>query len=135
MRGFKQLSKIFLAGGVLAASLSSCGDYRIYDVHVTSSAGSNASSREFITLCEMTISIDGEPKPILDRFALSGCQGGTLTTPEVGRFSYSTSRTSGTLKFQVDALDHVNTTIQSGNSSAVDSASYPWKVEVNMVPK
>jgi hypothetical protein len=131
MRGFKQLSKMFLAGGALAASLSSCGDYKVYDVHVAVSDGITASSRDLIFSCTMTISTSD--KTILDSYPLAqdsgGCRGG-LTERNVGRFSYTTSRTSGTLTFTVDAQDNTRKNIYSGSSSNIVSGTNPLEVDV-----
>jgi hypothetical protein len=132
MRGFKQLSKMFLAGGALAASLSSCGDYKVYDVHVAISDGVSRSSRELIYSCTMTISTSD--KTILDSYPLSqdnglGCRPG-ITEINVGRFSYTTSRTSGTLTFTVDALGDSRQTLYSGSSSNIVSGTNPLEVDV-----
>jgi hypothetical protein len=133
MRRFKQLSKMFLASGALAASLSSCGDYRVYDVRVTVSDGISASSREAIFSCTMTISTSDQT--ILDSYPLSqdrgGCSAG-VTKSNVGRFSYTTSRTSGTLTFQVDAQDNEGKNIYSGSASNIVSGTNPLEVDVTL---
>jgi hypothetical protein len=130
MRGFKQLSKMFLAGGALAASLSSCGDYKVYDVHVALSDGIQPKTRDFIVTCTMTISTSD--KTILDSYPLSedACIGATMKNNNVGRFSYTTSRTSGMLTFQVDAQDNTRQDIYSGSESNIVSGTNPLEVDV-----
>jgi hypothetical protein len=129
MRSFTQFSKGFLATGMLAASLvgiSGCGpDYSLFKVTVTSAN----PDREDIYECLMSVR-DENDELVLDRYRLKtvsggagepliqGCEAG-LTTGNIGTLSYSTSRTSGTLTFQVDAFNNKNgdhVLIQTGKS-------------------
>lgn len=135
MRSFMQFSKGLLATGMLAASLvgiSGCGpDYSLFKVTVTS----KDSPRNTIDECLMTIT-DDQGKLVLDRYRLKaiygaagepliqGCES-ALTTGNIGTLSYSSSRTSGTLTFQVDAFDNSNgghKVVQTGKGSATPKA-------------
>jgi hypothetical protein len=104
---------------MLAASLvgiGGCGpDYALFKVNVTSST----SPRTQIEECFMSIK-DEKDKLVLDRYEfhkvygaagepmIQGCEGG-LTTDRIGSLSYSSSRTSGTLTFRVNAWDNNGT--------------------------
>ena len=143
MRGFNRLSRLFLTGGVLAASalcLSSCGNYALFKIHVTTSAKSsvtpssggagNGSVRTDISECDMTIK-DEKGDFVLQGYLLKGTTSSTgcgnpVTQTDIGIFSYSTSRTGGTLTFQVDGFDanHVNI-LQSGHSEQIAPQPYP----------
>ena len=139
MRRFSRLSRMCLTGGVLAAfalCLGSCGDYVYYDIHVTSSSGTGASSRDFINECKLTIKSDSGAV-VLDGYLLTGCQG--LASSEVGDFSYSSSRSNAKLTFEVDAFNtdkSLTAPIQTGSESAITSgtgsAGSPYLVVVGL---
>jgi len=103
MRFFARFSKGLLGAGLVAGALlamSGCGpDYAIYKVDITSIDSSNRSD---IAYCRITIT-DESGKTVLDHHALNGCTG--LTNQNIGTFSYSSSRSSGSLNFTVEAYD------------------------------
>jgi hypothetical protein len=154
MRSFTQFSKGLFAAGILAISLagiSGCGpDYALFKVDVSSST----SPRNDIEECRMTIT-NGDGRTVLDSFVLAtvagppdssgnltlaqGCGGG-ITNAHIGTFSYSSSRTTGTLKFRVDAYNASGSNggqkiVQTGESAAVAPAKYPPEVPVTVVIK
>ena len=160
MRSFKRYSKGLFTAGVLAASvlgLGACGpDYALFRVDVTSTK----SPRNNIEECHMTITDENGAK-VLDQLPLKtvsgpadtsgnptllqGCQGG-LTNSNIGSFSYSSSRTGGTLTFQVDAWDNNGQQcgftgvapclpVQTGNSGPIAPAKYPPEVPVTIAIK
>jgi hypothetical protein len=134
MRSFKPFSKGLLVAGLLAASLvgiSGCGpDYSLFKVTVNS----KDSPRNTIGLCQLTIT-DENGNLVLDRYhlkpvygapdsngatLLQGCEP-SLTTGNIVTLSYSSSRTTGSLTFKVDAIDDSNggsKLVQTGSSSA-----------------
>lgn len=136
-----------LSLAVLAAALglTGCGpDYALFKVHVTS----DSNRREDIKVCKMAIQNEKGGyvvnELVLEKQAdynsagelvlRQGCGDG-LTKAEVGYFSYSTSRTSGELKFTVTALGGPDdqTVIQKGEGSAgVQSSSAEIPVQVPM---
>lgn len=148
MRSLKALSKgLLLAGGAAASmTLAGCGpDYAIFRVHVAS-----ASPRNDIAVCRLTITneageavlkdyplqsvwgADSDGNPTLKQ----GCQGG-LTLSDVGTFSYSTSRSGGSLKFTVNAyndevLINDDTLIQTKSSDPVEVKPYPPEIRVEL---
>jgi hypothetical protein len=127
-----------------AIGSSACGpDYAIYKVHVTS-----ASPRDDVEYCYIKITNEkGEDVLKLQELekeyttdpggglALKqGCQGG-LTKANVGYFSYSTSRSSGSLSFTVLGLDHDNNPdkpVQQAEARDVQVKAYPPEIEVNL---
>jgi len=136
MRSFTQYSKGLFATGMLAASLvgiTGCGpDYSLFKVSVTSAT----SPRNQIDECLMTVKDEGG-NLVLDGYRLKavygaagepliqGCES-ALTTGNIGTLSYSTSRTSGTLTFQVDAFDNSN----GGHKVVQTGASEPKQPKV-----
>ncbi len=152
MRSLTRFSKGLLAVGVLAGSLlgmSGCGpDYALFRVDVSSAT----SPRNQIDECRMTIT-DEKGAVVLDHFLLKavagpqdssgnatllqGCQSG-ITNPRIGTFSYSSSRTTGTLTFQVDAYDNSNgghAVVQTGSSDPIAPKAYPPEVPVTITIK
>ena len=161
MRSFTRFSKGLLAAGVLAGSLlgmSGCGpDYALFKVEVSSST----SPRNNIEQCRMTIT-DENGKAVLgavdsngeviptNGFLLKtvagpndadghatisqGCAGG-LTQGRIGTFSYSSSRTTGTLTFQVNGLNSDNVVVQTGSSDPFAPKAYPPEVQVTVTIK
>jgi hypothetical protein len=109
-----RFSKGLLGAGLVTGALLSmggCGNYALYKVDVTSIESSN---RGDIAQCRMTITDEGG-KTVLDHYLLQaqhdslgnlvqGCEG-TKTKAAIGTFSYSSSRSSGSLKFTVEAYD------------------------------
>jgi hypothetical protein len=104
MRLFSRFSKGLLGAGLVASalfSMSGCGpDYAVYRVDITSIDSSNRSD---IAQCRITITANDSPKPALDHYLLNDCAG--LTTSKIGTFSYSSSRSSGSLNFIVESYD------------------------------
>ncbi len=142
MRLFTLLSRGLLAAALLAGAalgMTACGpNYAIFKVDITSTT----SPRNNIELCTMTIT-DENNVLVLDNYQLAselgtnpdgtyyakqGCAAG-LTPAHVGVFSYSSSRTSGSLTFVVNALDNDSAVVQTGRSTANVSA-YPPEVSV-----
>lgn len=144
MRSFTGITKGLLfaaiAGGASLA-LGGCGpDYAIFKVHVAS----ETTPRNDIEECYMTVT-DQNGEKVLDRYKLEkvvgsngaeltlkwGCAGG-LTNADIGYFSYSTSRSSGTLNFRVDGVNSNDVPVQTGTQSA-DVKAFPPEVEVKVV--
>lgn len=151
MGTFTRISRFLLVATVAVAAslgLTTCGpNYAIYAVHVNAAKPTN----DLVT-CKMTVT-DESGLAVLYQFPLAqqyggtdsagnltlaqGC-GGALTPAngDIGTFSYSTSRSSGTLTFKVEGYDDSGTKIvQSGASGPQNVAAYPpeIKVQVTMV--
>jgi hypothetical protein len=148
MRSFTRFSKGLFTAGVLAGSLlgmGACGpNYALFRVDVSS----GTSPRNQIEECRMTITdengvvvmnnlplktIQGPQDSSGNATLIQGCQGG-ITNPNIGTFSYSSSRTSGTLTFRVDALDNKQNVIQTG-SGVGSPAPFPPEVQVTVIIK
>lgn len=143
MRFFTRIATGLFAGVIAAGSslvLGGCGpDYAIFKIHVASTT----TPRNDIEECYMTVTDEAGEK-VLDRLKLEkvvqnnggditlrwGCGGG-LTNADIGYFSYSTSRSSGTLTFQVDGVNNTDVPVQTGKASA-DVKPYPPEIEVNI---
>jgi hypothetical protein len=144
MRSFAPFAKGLFAIvlGAAGLGLAGCGpNYAIYAVHVTS-----ATPRNDIAVCRMSIA-DEAGTPVLAEFPLQkvfgtdssgaltvkqGCQGG-LTPANVGTFSYSTSRSSGSLTFTVNAyLDDETTVVQTAKSQPQEIHAYPPEIKVEL---
>lgn len=161
MSSLTRFSKGLFAAGVLAGSLlgmSGCGpDYALFKVDVSSST----SPRNDIEECRMTITdengkavqgavdsngnvipsngfllktVAGPPDSSGNATLLQGCQG-AITNPRIGTFSYSSSRTTGTLTFQVDALNSASEVVQTGKSDPIAPKAYPPEVQVTVTIK
>lgn len=130
------------AVGFALLGLSGCGpDYAIFKVHVTS-----ASPRNDIEACYMTIEDVGTGKLVLDTAPLSketgvdssgaftlkqGCQGG-VTPANVGYFSYSSSRSSGTLRFTVMGTGNDIGKVLQIRSAEAEVKAYPPEIPVDL---
>ena len=131
---------------VLAASfgLTGCGpDYALYSVHVVA----QRQKIDDIKKCQMSIQNEKDEYVVRDLTLEAqwgpdnagglelryGCVGG-MTKTDVGLFSYSTSRTSGNLKFTVTAMGGPDdlTVIQQGSASAGVKA-FPPEIPVELV--
>lgn len=141
MRGFKRLSRMPLAGGVLAAfalCLSSCGDYTLFDIQVSCSKGNDTSSDENITSFKLTIT-DEKGAKVLENSPIelpSSPISSNASQFTVGHISYASSRTSGTLTFTVDAYDNSNAKndiIQTGSAGPFELKN--TQLTVLTVPK
>jgi hypothetical protein len=134
---------LFVATVAVGASLgiTNCGpDYSIYSVHVTAAKPTNN-----LATCKITITDQGGV-PVVNKLPLGqqsggidtlrqGCGGAlTPTSGNIGTFSYSTSRSGGTLNFLVEGYDDSNKIVQSGRADGVNVVPYPpeIKVEVTM---
>ncbi|MBN2575215.1 MAG: hypothetical protein JXP73_11690 [Deltaproteobacteria bacterium] len=125
-----------------ALGLSGCGpDYAIFAVRVAS-----ANPRNDIASCQMTITDVATGAPVLSQYTLKvvtgtdsegnlairqGCYGG-LTPANVGTFSYSTSRSGGSLKFLVEAYaDDSIKVVQRGEATA-EVKPFPPEIPVQI---
>ena len=131
------LVALLLATGA-GLSLGACGpDYAVYKVHVSA-----ASPRDDIQHCYITIAdengkcvisdleftqIAGQPGQPLAQ----GCAGG-LTPANVGTFSYSSARSSGTMTFTVRALDQNNKVVETQTSGPQNITAYPPEIQVEV---
>ena len=75
-------------------------------------------------LLHVVAGADSNGNPVL----VSGCAGG-LTAVNIGTFTYTTSLTSGSLTFQVNALDTNGNIVQTG-SSTQNIEAFPPKISV-----
>jgi hypothetical protein len=147
MRALTLFSKRALTATLLASSLfalPSCGpDYALFKVSVTSSN----KDRDQITQCRMTIRAnwkdnDNPGELVLDHYQMTpkrnsdgtlaeGCEG-AKTGANIGTFDYSTSRSAGTLKFFVEAINGGNDQVlQKGASDAITVRAFePSKTEI-----
>jgi hypothetical protein len=145
MRFIAKSAGAFCAFALLAGGLAGCGpDYAIFAVKVTS-----ATPRNDIEVCVMNITDENGVAVVKDfqlervfgtdssgqLTAKQGCSGG-ITPANVGTFSYSTSRSSGTLNFRVDAY---SSETQRDDAHLVESASnqaqvkaYPPEISVEV---
>jgi hypothetical protein len=149
MSGLHRVSRLFLAGGMLAVStlfLGSCGNYALFKLHVTTAPtspvsppnGTGGSNRGQIDQCYLTVTDENNVK-VVDGYLLlapattdsagnlvvKGCKAG-FTPADLELLSYSTSRTSGTLTFRVDGYDSDHKVIlQAGKSGAVAPKAFP----------
>jgi hypothetical protein len=136
---FARISKRLLGAGLVAGALlgmGGCGDYAIYKVDITSIDSSNRSD---IAQCRITITAKDSPKPVLDHYVLNGCVG--LTNQNIGTFSYSSSRSSGSLNFIVEAYeaakpydptDPTKNRLQWGESDDIPVKAYPPEIPVTI---
>jgi hypothetical protein len=143
MRSSAPSSKSLLVAASMAMAslgLSACGpDYAIFKVHVTS-----ANPRNDINSCTMTITNEAD-KDVLKDWVLKkeysndgagnitlkqGCEGG-LTKADVGYFSYSSSRSSGSLLFWVKALGDNGELIQT-KSARAEVKAFPPEIGVDV---
>jgi hypothetical protein len=149
MRSFTRFSKGLFTAGVLASSLlgmGACGpDYALFKVDVSSSV----SPRNDIDECRMTVT-DEKGVAVMSDFLLKSVAGpldssgnptliqgcaSQITNPRIGIFSYSSSRTTGTLTFRVDAYSNINgghKVVQAGCSDAIAPKAYPPEVGVTV---
>jgi len=124
---------------MLAASalcLSSCGNYALYRLHVTTSAGTAAdgNQRADIDQCRLTIT-DEANVVVAAGYSFPTCASG-FTKQDLGVFSYSTSRSSGTLTFQVDGFNaNRDTILQTGKTEPIAPVSYPPEIDVPLLMK
>jgi hypothetical protein len=147
MRGFTGIAKVLLVSAValgVSSGLAGCGpDYAIFAVTISS-----ATPRNDIADCRMTITADNGDK-VLDGWVLhqvagnpgeplkQGCAS-ELTPAKVGVFSYSTSRSSGSLTFKVNAYSDT-VPYDPSNDKPVESATatkaiakYPPEIAVEL---
>ena len=133
----KGLVAALLAGGA-ALSLGGCGpNYAIFKVHVSA-----ATPRDDIWSCKMTIA-DESGHCVVSDYELQqiagpvgqpnsqGCGGG-VTPANVGYFSYSSSRSSGTLKFTVNAVDNSGNVVETNTSADIPIQAYPPEIGVEV---
>jgi len=118
------LVSLGLAAGFLAGASGCSSDYGLFDVHVEF-VSNVAADRDLVDACWLTVTnesgakllrYDIAPVPDVDQSVKSGCGvlDGGRTPRVVGDISYSTSRTSGKLKFTVHALDSKQKVLKNG---------------------
>jgi len=145
MRHFARFSKGLLGAGLVVGallSMSGCGDYALYKVDVSSIDSSN---RGDIDQCRLTITDEGG-KTVLDHYMLQavyngagdlvqGCAG-TKTKAAIGTFSYSSSRSSGSLTFVVEAYDAngYDPTDRTKNRLQWNTSDSPGPISVKTYP-
>jgi hypothetical protein len=131
MISYKRLRKVLAVSTLAAAALVgivACGDYTYFKVRITSTT----TPRNDIEYCRMTITNEAgeavvnklqlqshpqiQPDGTMTLRSDEGCFGG-LTNANIGYFSYSTSRSSGSLTFLVEAIDKDENVVQSGTAS------------------
>lgn len=142
MGTFTRISRFLLVATVAVAAslgLTTCGpNYAIYSVHVNAARPTNN-----LVTCKMTVTDEGG-LAVLDQFPLAqqyggpdslrqGC-GGALTpaSGDIGTFSYSTSRSGGTLTFKVEGYNDSSVVVQSGASGPQNVAAYPPEIKVQV---
>jgi hypothetical protein len=155
MLSLTQFKRGLFTAGLLVTSLwglSGCGpDYALFNIHVKASPRStipapDGSDNTRIDQCEMTIK-DQAGKVVLDRFVLkkvtgsdaqgqlkllAGCQAG-FTPIDIGLFSYSTSNTTGTFTFTVNALDTNREVLQTATSDSIAAKVFPPEMPENLL--
>ena len=120
-------------------STAGCGStFAAFAIQVTS-----AAPRNNIEECKISIT-DENGEAVLSSYVLptvvgqdsggspfvrQGCAGG-LTPANVGTFYYITSRASGSLRFQVDALDASGVVVQTGSTSLTTARPFPPEMVV-----
>ena len=148
MRFSTRTSRTFLGLGLLAASaigLGACGpDYALFKVHIQfqskpQAAALTRTDLDKIAYCQISID-DDAGKAVLENYplkasttngSLHGCES-SLTPADIGYFSYSTSRTSGSLKFTETSFDLSDTPLERGSASGTVK-SWPPEVPVEIV--
>jgi hypothetical protein len=154
---FSKLVSLGLLSAAIGGASGCSSDYGLFAVHTTFPAG-NATDRQSIEQCQMSISDgkrDGDGKLLRNvmvgyqlelrkipantalGYYFVGCGGSNQTPQDIGRISYSTSRTTGSLIFLVDALDNTSTPVWYGESDpqavkVFQTANDEVKVEIVM---
>jgi len=152
MRLTTRFKKSLIAAVLVAAGglgLSGCGpDYAIFAVTVWG----DQSDRDNINACLLSITDEGG-HAIVTNFPLEtvssgidpatgelgrniqGCANGQMANNSktgVGIFSYSTSRTSGSLTFKIDAVDVNSKVRETGTSDPAGIKAYPPEILVDV---
>jgi len=136
------LSKRLLSVGLLCAGIGSVagcgGDYSLFNVNPRFDPSLLAKDRDAVESCRLYITdehdekvVDGYPleSKKLSETTFVGCSGGN-TPQNLGNLSYSSARTSGSLKFRVDALDHNNAVLFSGGSDQMQVKVFHSKSDI-----
>jgi len=144
MSRFTRFSKGLIAAGMLTGSalgITGCGpDYALFKVHVAASG--TATERQPIEECKMYIT-DESGNPVVSDYLLLGKEynsanvlvhgcGDAATPTDVGNFSYSTSRSSGSLTFTVNALDNSGKVVQTGKVSGAAKPYHATSDEIGL---
>jgi hypothetical protein len=145
MRLINRFSRTFLGLGMLlvsATGLGACGpDYTLFNVHVQfktlpqpQAPVLDRNTLDTIADCTLTI-MDGKNVVLvypMNNSTGTGCGPSSVTPTTLGRFSYSTSRASGTLTFNFVGQDINRTkTVVTGTASGQVKA-YPPEVFVEI---
>jgi hypothetical protein len=137
MRLSARFARTFLTVGMLVGSalgFGGCGrDYALYKVHIQFKSAANAqaplilpANLENVAYCQVTIS-DESGNPVLENSPINGCA--TSVTPsDLGYLSYSTSRTTGSLKFTMTAYDDSNKAVDTGSTDLIPVKAYPPEI-------
>jgi 2-polyprenyl-3-methyl-5-hydroxy-6-metoxy-1,4-benzoquinol methylase len=127
------------------SGLAGCGpDYALFSVRIEFPTASTPSDRQTVEECRITVKDNESGRVVLQDVLLksvegpagsqtleAGCGGGR--TPRiVGDFSYSTSRSGGSLNFTVNAYDNNRKIVHTGSKDA-DVAKFPPEVTVKIV--
>jgi hypothetical protein len=144
MRTSRLAKGLVTAGLALTASgLAGCGpDYSLFDVYIHFPQTSTPTDRQDIEACKITIVDTSSGKAVLQDHLLDAVynSGGTslqagcasaITPRIVGHFSYSTSRSGGTLNFTVNAYDNNGKVVHGGTKDG-NVAKYPPEVLVDI---
>lgn len=122
----KKLVATLVLGGA-AVGLGGCGDYALFAIHVKV-----ATPVDTIDSCTFTVT-DESGKPVVKEWHYSPCESiQNYTSGDLGTFSYSASRTSGTLSFEIQALDSTSKLLQQATADNVAVAKYPPEIAVNL---
>ncbi len=149
MRLSTRFSRTLFAVGMLAGAAVGVGgcsqDYALFNVHIQFKTASQAQAPalpqtelEAIANCELSIA-DETGNDVLKGFPLSGntvngsgCGASGATHSDIGHFSYSTSRTAGTLTFTVVAQDINQTQTLATGTATGQVKAYPPEVPVEI---
>jgi hypothetical protein len=125
-------SKRLLSLGLLCAGIGGAtgcgGDYALFDVHPHFDPSVKAQDRQLVERCRLYIT-DEKGNWVVNGYQLEsrklsettfvGCSGGGNTPSDLGHLSYSSARSSGSLKFEVKAFDAGDKVLFSGSSDQI----------------
>jgi hypothetical protein len=138
-------AKLFMTGllATSALAIGGCGpDYALFKIHMKSAGV--AADRDAIEECRLSITT-GSGEAVLTDYILPsevnadnqliyGCRGG-MTHSTIGDFSYSTSRSGGTLIFTLNGVDNTGTKVIQKESVTSEVKKYPPEIELTLTIK